>query len=53
MPKTAKIRLFDRSSREEKLSFQSDYPGGNFFWVTTKLFTEKNSLEQDFFFVVA
>jgi len=30
-PKTAKIRLFDRNLREEKLSFHPDQPsGGNF-----------------------
>ena len=45
----AKIRLYDRNSREEKLSFQPDQPGGNFFWATTKIFAEKNSPKQDFF----
>ena len=49
-PKTAKIRLFDRNLREEKLSFQPDQPGGNLFWVTTKLFAEKHSLKLDFCF---
>jgi len=47
----AKIRLFDRNLREEKLSIQPDQPGGNLFWVTTKHSAEKNSLKQDFFFV--
>ena len=49
-PKTAKIRLFDCNLREEKVSIQPDQPGGNFFWVTTKFFAEKNSLKQDCFF---
>jgi len=35
-------------SREEKLSFQPDQAGGNFFGVTAKLFAEKNSLKEDF-----
>jgi len=52
-PKTAKIRLFDRNLREETLSFHPDQPGGNLFWVTTKFSVEKNSLKQDFFFLVA
>ena len=49
MPKTAEIRLSDHNLREEKPSFQPDQPGGNFFWVTTELFAEKNSLKPDFF----
>jgi len=51
MSKTAKIRLFDRNLREEKLFFQPGQLVVNFFWVTTKLSAEKNSLKQDFFFV--
>jgi len=39
----------DRNLREEKLSFKPDQPEGNLFWVTTKLFAEKNSLKQYFF----
>jgi len=46
----AKIRLFDRNLRGEKQSFQPHQPGGKLFWETTKLFTERNTLKQDFFF---
>jgi len=35
MLKMAKISLFNRNLREEKLSFQPDQPGGKCFWVTT------------------
>jgi len=47
----AKIRLFDPNLKGEKLSFQPNQPGGKFFWFTTALLAEKNSLEQDFFLV--
>ena len=50
-PKTAKIRFFDRNLREGKLSFQPDQPGGNFFWVTTKLFAEKKIHSNRTFFL--
>jgi len=36
MLKMAKISLFNRNLREEKLSFQPYQPGEKCFWVTTK-----------------
>ena len=51
-PKTAKIRIFDRNLREEKLSFQPDELGGNLFWVTIKHFSEKIHSNKTFFFLL-
>ena len=45
----AKIQLFDRNLREEKLSFQPDQPGRNMFWITTKLFAKKMHSNKTFF----
>jgi len=48
----AKIWLFNRNLRGEKLSFQPNQPGRKCFCVATKFFAQKNSLKQDFFLLL-
>ena len=49
-PETAKIRLFDRNLREEKLSSQPDQPGGNFFSDHNKTFCRKKFTQTRLFY---